>query len=313
MYFPYLRGRQFELIALRELVEYGLIYENIIPVIEPIKPTSTLQSTLAKFVEFEKKVAVIKNPQVGDFLSEYQDIRPESDLINLMEDPNNHIIQAHIMNPNSEMEIEEWMRNGVNLEGLLIVNTNRDCLSTYKTLFRESVPNYVLIPDSTTFRRSISANRVLFEDRFLSLKEARNADYKDKDEFFSEAHLFYESENYSGFSDFSIVGADFSEGGFAPYAVAIHIVYFGEDEELRVKSFVSDSNDDIRDPAKKYYEALSHLMKWLESNPMETYALEQFKKHHTEGTYPGLGTVKKLSIMHHLQLMSSYLDWKNSL
>lgn len=31
MYFPYLRGRQFELIALRELVEDGLIGENIIP------------------------------------------------------------------------------------------------------------------------------------------------------------------------------------------------------------------------------------------------------------------------------------------
>lgn len=55
MYFPYLRGRQFELIALRELVEQGLIGENIIPVIEPIKPTSTLRSTLAKFVEIEKK------------------------------------------------------------------------------------------------------------------------------------------------------------------------------------------------------------------------------------------------------------------
>lgn len=78
---------------------------------------------------------------------------------------------------------------------------------------------------------------------------------------------------------------------------------------------MSDSNDDIRDPAKKYYEALSHLMEWLKSNPIdpETYALQQFRKHHAEGTYPGLGTVKKLSIMHHLELMSNYFDWRNNL
>ena len=62
MYFPYLRGRQFELIALRELVELDLIGENVIPVVEPIKPTSTLQSTLAKFVEHERKITVIRNP-----------------------------------------------------------------------------------------------------------------------------------------------------------------------------------------------------------------------------------------------------------
>ncbi len=34
MYFPYLRGRQFELIALRELVENQLIGNHICPVID---------------------------------------------------------------------------------------------------------------------------------------------------------------------------------------------------------------------------------------------------------------------------------------
>ncbi|WP_434509785.1 hypothetical protein [Desulfitobacterium sp. AusDCA] len=37
MYFPYLRGGQFELIAIRELIEQSLIGESIIPVIEPVK------------------------------------------------------------------------------------------------------------------------------------------------------------------------------------------------------------------------------------------------------------------------------------
>ena len=45
MYFPYLRGRQFELIALRELLEGKRISEKVIPIIEPVKPSSTLLKT----------------------------------------------------------------------------------------------------------------------------------------------------------------------------------------------------------------------------------------------------------------------------
>lgn len=42
MYFPFLRGRQFELIALRELLENDLLGNNIIPIIEPVKLSSSL-------------------------------------------------------------------------------------------------------------------------------------------------------------------------------------------------------------------------------------------------------------------------------
>ena len=42
MYFPYLRGRQYELLALRELVKNNLLGEHIIPIIEPVKLSSTL-------------------------------------------------------------------------------------------------------------------------------------------------------------------------------------------------------------------------------------------------------------------------------
>ena len=36
MYFPYLRGRQFELIALRELVGKDVLSSRITPIIEPV-------------------------------------------------------------------------------------------------------------------------------------------------------------------------------------------------------------------------------------------------------------------------------------
>lgn len=51
MYFPYLRGRQYELLALRELAANDLLGTHIIPVIEPVKLSSTLVNTLDTFTK----------------------------------------------------------------------------------------------------------------------------------------------------------------------------------------------------------------------------------------------------------------------
>ena len=58
MYFPYLRGRQFELIALRELVENKLIGKHIYPVIEPVNLSSTLTKTLEN-LQYSKICAIM--------------------------------------------------------------------------------------------------------------------------------------------------------------------------------------------------------------------------------------------------------------
>lgn len=127
--------------------------------------------------------------------------------------------------------------------------------------------------------------------------------------FFSEDHIFCEEEGYAGFGDYSVIGEDFLESGFAPYAVAIHIVYFAKDKSLRIHHFVSDSNDDILNPAKKFYEAVKKLSSWVkENNVPVTAGLSSFLEHYTNETYPGLGSVKKLSLMHHLELVGRYLD-----
>ena len=70
MYFPYLRGRQFELIALRELVEKGVLSSRITPIIEPVKLSSTLVKTIEAYGENSKQLAIITNPKVGSFSSD---------------------------------------------------------------------------------------------------------------------------------------------------------------------------------------------------------------------------------------------------
>ena len=78
-----------------------------------------------------------------------------------------------------------------------------------------------------------------------------------------------------------------------------------------MKHFVSDSNEDINNPALKFYQAVKKLVKWYtDENPdiKLTLGLKTFLNHYENQTYPGLGTVKKLALMHHLELMSNYLD-----
>lgn len=41
---------------------------------------------------------------------------------------------------------------------------------------------------------------------------------------------------------------------------------------------------------------------------LDTVGMREFEEAYRNKTYPGLGVVKKYSIMHHLELMSKYLD-----
>lgn len=58
MYYPFLRGRQNELLALQELLKNSKLSENIVPIIEPVKMSPTLLKTLRLFEERDRKSVV---------------------------------------------------------------------------------------------------------------------------------------------------------------------------------------------------------------------------------------------------------------
>jgi len=210
------------------------------------------------------------------------------------------------MNSKSHRELSEIEKEQVDKNEIIVVVNSRKYLDMYIEEFEGLSPRYVLIPDESAFRRKIRKNRVLLADKFE--KQKKNSAYKDEEEVFSEDHLYFSDDGYVGFSDYSIVGSEYLEAGFAPYAVAIHIVYFSKDGILKIRHFVSDSNDDIRDPAGKFYEAVKKLASWHKKNPIgKTLGLESLLACYSNKTYPGLGSVKKMSIMHHLELMNKYL------
>ena len=308
MYFPILRGRQFELLALRECVSNGILSNQIIPIIEPVKVSSTYTKTVDSFIKAGKSIAVIRNPQVGSWV---KDSKKESNAKiceqarNQLEDVN--IISSFYVTPKLSADIESATKNGISINALLLLCNNPEYVDNYEEVIGDNIPLYNVIPDKGDFRRRIRPNRVMCEDHFP--KQTRNIDYSNiKTEFFSSDHLYYADDGYKGFADYSVVGEEYSATGFAPYAVAIHIVYFDEKNILRIAHFVSDSNDDISGPARKFAEAVEKLVEWNRTKKLNTVGIQEFEAAYHNNTYPGLGVVKKYSIMHHLELMSKYLN-----
>lgn len=128
------------------------------------------------------------------------------------------------------------------------------------------------------------------------------------DSQFSEEHLFYKEDGYKGFSDFLIIGDNYSETGFLPYAIAIHLSYVEKDNKIRIKHFVSDSNEDTSDIGGKFAEANKKLVEWCNANNIdETIAIGEFKSLYNSGHFPGLGSIKKLSIKHHIELVKNLI------
>lgn len=301
MYFPYFRGRQYELLALKELAQKNLITSSIIPIVEPIKLSSTFNGTLKAYTDANLPIALILNPSVGDLAG--TDISP------IIPKITDSVILAVLLNESTDETINKLIANRLSKNQVLAVLNSRDYIDDYRELFENEPPRYSLFPDERQIRRAVSKNKVLFEDKFH--KQAKNSDYlKCDDEFFSEDHLYYTDEGYMGFGDYSIIGNNYEEGGFSPRAVAIHIVYFANDDTLRIHHFVSDSNYGIEDVAGKFYEAVIKLSAWYKNGQerQNTWALSTLLDYAEKGYYPGLPTIKKLSIMHHLELVSRFLS-----
>lgn len=305
MYFPYLRGRQNELLAIRDLLANSRLSINVLPIIEPVKMTPTLTSTLNLFSSKNRELIFIRNPKVGNISVDLQkkDEEKKDALVKAISCKN--ILPAILIDSQVNKLLQAMKTKGFEPNDIVAICTQKDNAQFFEDVFAKEA-KYNIIPYKPAFRK-IRNNPILIDDKFN--KQDRNTDYAiNDDEFFSDDHLYCYEDGYKGFSDYSIVGDEYKESGFAPYAVAIHIVYHSKDNSLRVKHFVSDTNDDISDPANKFYEAVSKLVVWNKQMRLNTLGINLFEEMHANGSYPGLGVVKKLSIMHHLELVGNFLD-----
>lgn len=320
MYFPYLRGRQNELLCLRELLDAGKLSSKVIPIIEPVKFSSTFFSSLMKFTEMNRKVIVIRNPKVGSFSKELNDMRKkiekESDenkkqklqktidgYKNVWNDSS--IQKAYLVNGKV---ISDIIENKLDAKNVMMINIEKGNYHYYEEYGEEITGKYTVVPKGGDFEDIIDDDIIILEDGYRKAK--RNIDYiENPDELFSRNHIVYKKRGFVGFSDFSMVGNEYEESGFAPLAIAIHVMYFGNREELRIHHFVSESNESISDPARKFEEAMYSLINWENFNVIpKTIGLNNLIECYNVGKFPGLGVIKKCSLMHHIEMMGKYLE-----
>ncbi|EGR0208219.1 sce7725 family protein [Vibrio vulnificus] len=301
MYYPTLRGKQFELIALRELSS-RIDKELFCPIIEPVR--SKLQA-LGKTISFlnEADIApiVIVNPSLGDF-SEQSFFSIESKLRDEAKDL--RFMPCFSTKKQSTESLQE----------LISSTTVPFAIFVEEGLSREMLP---LLSDAslvitTKYQRSAfkSIERVVIvEDNFT--RASRNSDYPERS-YFSDRHTEYqEGKNVCGYGDYTITGNDFLESGGPAFVVTIHLSYIDPDEfdAMYIRHFKSFDDNSPTRPGEKFGDALKKLIDFCDSNPElfeRTLGLDGFRKLKSQDHFPGLGQVKKLSIQHHIETLAKY-------
>jgi len=308
-YYPYFRGKQFELILLREFSEF-LSKHDICPILEPVKSNlSPLRRTIKSLTEQETIFTLIVNPQVGDLASgsEINHILEET----LVESPQAAL--GIILSRDSDIDkIKSSIEARPNRVFSVIhygFEHGKDLSAALKAL--TNIREHIFIDTFTgklyqRYFRDGNTPRILVRDSF---KTRKNADY-DESEHFSDLHITYEDEGMDGFGDYLIVGDEYSETGGPAYAVAIHVTYLNSEDDMFVYHFKSVQNASPINPAGKFYEALSEFVEKYrkpESNIFKSRACEQFVELFKKEHFPGLGKVKQISMQHHIELIADFL------
>lgn len=313
MYHPYFRGKQFELIAVRETATL-MATSGIVPIIEPVKESlSGLRKTLDAICDAGGQAIVIVNPHHGDHQQNgagitqlLQGAFAENDAISagILLRSATSLADAQACYDAHQDHNPTFVHAGFLAQKALADHLGDDLAASHHVFLEEHA--------NTLYRKHFDGStRALIRDGF---KRRKNSEYAlIPMEEYSELHLTYENPlGMHGFGDFLTVGDSYSEGGGPAYAVAIHLTFIDPDKDdvMYIYHFVSTSNDTPTDPAGKFAEALEKLIAKLDagnSKLFPTNAIQEFRDLHDKGHFPGLGYVKKLSMKHHIETLASYL------
>ena len=310
MYHPYFRGKQFELITVRESSAI-LATADFVPIIEPVKESlNGLQRTVQAVCDAEGSAMVVVNPYHGDHAEDGEGI---SALLGDVFGACNNIAAAILLKKDMTVaqamavyqqhaEHDRVMIHAGFVDGKGLADVLGDDLTTIKHVFFESC--------GLLYRKHFQgATRILLKDGF---ERRRNRDYPDV-ELFSDLHVTYQDQGGDGFGDFLTVGDDYSDTGGPAYAVAIHLTFIDptKDDAMFIYHFVSKTQDTPADPAGKFGEALDLLMHKLgqaNNHLFESSAIQEFRDLAARGHFPGLGYIKKLSMKHHIETLANFFE-----
>ncbi|NIG81775.1 sce7725 family protein [Klebsiella sp. Ap-873] len=308
MYFPILKGKEFELKALIELSAH-LPSGNLYPVIEPLNiKKDFLLETIDTISTRRFTPLVIINPRQDEYKS--------TGNTNIISDLNNGINSSQGSNFYPCIKIldendSSALSLAAKLEGEFTIYVEGSITKKMMPILHRA--ELVLLNPNKNIDTSIwntLRKIVVYSDGFS--KEERNLDYPPESNYDSLYSTYTQYPNTIGFGDFTILPEKFKKGGGPAYVVTLHLSYIDtvRNKNVFVRHFSSYTNTQTQsNPGGKFKEALNLLVSYVNSNPQKfvlTEGLKGFYSYYQANHYPGLGIAKKLSIKHHIQLLSSY-------
>lgn len=308
MYYPFLRGRQFELIALRELAAENATQGVVTPIIEPVKESiNNLNLAHSVLKDKNQPLYLIVNPSVGEYPGD------STYYLDYLNELNSPVFKPAFLYRNNAAYINEQIE-AYNLSDCMLIGTNEIQVDDqdFTNLVTSNNVTHITIfdPDKNReLRRALkntSKQFIRLDDLFEA--EARNSDYLDiQSHRFSEEHKYYSEDGYSGFSDFTILPSHYIDGGSTPRAVVIHLTYLTTEGQIWIRHFTSNSNESIADVQGKFGEAAEKAVVFCRQYHLTNSAITELEDYYDRTHYPGLGTVKKISIKNHLLVVAAFL------
>ncbi|MEM9299880.1 MAG: sce7725 family protein [Bacteroidota bacterium] len=308
MYYPLLRARQFELITIRELVVENAIQDVVIPIFEPVKEThNNLDIAFDIFQQGTQSAYFILNPENGEMAG----------------DGTHYLDYFSTKQRGTYLPAFRYRSNGNYIRQAIQNYDLRSCLILCQNDVNPNNPDFSDLAEMdqvvafnvedpgrnrslSRYIRDLNKTFIRLDDPFE--KQIRNSDFLSISEHqFSEEHLYYQDENFAGFSDYTVLPSEYIEGGSTPRAVVIHLTYLNEQNQIWIRHFTSDTNDSIANVQGKFAEAAAKAVNYCRANGLSNSALEELFDHFDEQHYPGLGTVKKISMKNHILVVAAYL------
>lgn len=306
MYFPYIRGKQFELNALLGVVPQT--FDNTFPIIEPVVNNTARRNQYQQWARRGATFIFIVNPQ-----------HPSANRLTTA--VTQSIIDNDFANHPSVIVgfIIEQHTTVNNLRNFLTSNPLKDKAIIFR---HDPLPNllasitqelqvtpveYLIFDDKKTSNatRGVFANhnnKVLLTDGFQN--QNRNADYPANSAFASN-YQNWRANGWNGIGDYLTIGDNFSSGGGPAYVVTCHLTVQANNG-LEVYHFSSTTDSDIKGQVPdKFREACSNLVNSAVVATLNSTGLDMYRDWHNRDHNPQLGAAKQASMQHHIELLAN--------
>lgn len=306
MYFPYLRGKVFELEALIEVPQF--VFSNTMPIIEPINVTTrgktlyrTIVSRLAPFILITNPVHLVSRPLTTAAVQ---------DLIDTTLQNHASLNLGFIINQNFNLaELQAFLNsNPTRPKSLIFQHSPFPAqLQSIQAAIAAHPVTYIVFDDRSTDSPTRAAfahqsGRVLITDGFQ--RKSRNLDYRNTSTFASN-FATWKSNGRAGIGDYLTMGDHVNDGGGGAYVITLHITR-STPNGILTHHFSSTYQPTVQGlTAPKFAEANALLVTSPDFVSLNSSGLTLYRSWHNTQHNPQLGAAKKASMMHHIELMSS--------